>query len=296
MSLNLTNPVVMGILNITPDSFSDGGRFSKKLFFQNKFSQKTKISFDLALKHAIQMESDGAKILDVGGESTRPGAQKVSVQEELDRVIPMVEKIKKNMDVIISVDTSKTEVMKEATRSGATLINDVCALRSDGALQIAAESGAMVCLMHMQGNPQTMQQQPSYSDVTAEVKSFLANRINACVAAGITKNKLIIDPGFGFGKTLAHNLLLVKHLANLKELDCPILVGLSRKSMISKITGNPNIEDRLPGSLALAWACMEQGAKIVRAHDVKATVDMLKIYHALNVPFGSAQGMGQAAR
>jgi len=278
----LNYPVVMGILNVTPDSFSDGGKFSKKLFFQNHFSQKTRISFDLALKHAVQMESDGATILDIGGESTRPGAQKVSVQEELDRVIPLIEKIKKNIDIKISIDTSKAQVMKEAIRAGAGMINDVCALQSEGALDVAAASGVSVCLMHMQGEPQTMQQQPTYADVVAEVKTFLAGRIKACEAAGIPKEKLIIDPGFGFGKTLEHNLTLIKHLASLRELGCPILVGVSRKSMISKITGNPDVHDRLSGSLALAWACLQQGATIVRVHDVKETVEMLKIYRALH--------------
>lgn len=271
MSFALKNPAVMGILNITPDSFSDGGQF-----FNNHH-----LNLDLVLKQAAQMLQDGALLLDVGGESTRPGAQKISVQQELDRVIPVIEKIKKNMDVIISVDTSKAEVMSAAARAGAGLINDVCALQADNALSVAAASNLPVCLMHMQGDPQTMQQAPDYIDVVAEVKNFLAMRINACVAAGISREKIIVDPGFGFGKTLAHNLLLIKHLASFTDLGCPVLVGLSRKSMISKITGDSDIRHRLPGSLALAWACLEQGAKIVRAHDVKETVDMLKIYRAI---------------
>lgn len=271
MSFVLNNPAVMGILNITPDSFSDGG-----LFFQNN-----KINLDRVLAQATQMHVDGALFLDVGGESTRPGAQKVSVQEELDRVIPVIEKITKNINVIVSVDTSKAEVMTAAAAAGAGLINDVCALQSDRALAAAALTGLPVCLMHMQGNPQTMQAAPTYSDVVAEVKTFLAARIQACEHAGISKNRLIIDPGFGFGKTLAHNLSLIKHLASLHELGCPVLVGLSRKSMISKITGHTEISDRLPGSLVLAWACVERGAKILRVHDVKASADMLKIYRAL---------------
>ena len=261
----------MGILNITPDSFSDGGQF-----FKNNV-----INLDLVLKQAAQMKQDGAVFLDIGGESTRPGAQKISVQEELDRVIAVIETITKNIDIIISVDTSKAEVMTAAAHAGAGLINDVCALQSENALKVAAASGLPVCLMHMQGNPQTMQQEPTYTDVIAEVKTFLASRIKACEAAGIPKDKLIVDPGFGFGKTLEHNLTLIKHLASLKDLGCTMLVGLSRKSMISKITGDSDIHARLPGSLALAWACVEQGANIVRAHDVKETVAMLKIYRAI---------------
>jgi dihydropteroate synthase len=280
MAFVLKNPAVMGILNITPDSFSDGG----------KFFSSNKINLDLVLKQAEQMARDGAVFLDVGGESTRPGAQKISVQEELDRVIPAIEKIKQNMDVIISVDTSKAEVMDAAARAGAGLINDVCALQTEKAMEVAAASGLPVCLMHMQGTPQTMQQAPIYTDVLEEVKIFLGLRIKACVAAGINKDKLLVDPGFGFGKTLEHNLTLINQLGALQDLGCPILVGLSRKSMISKITGDNDVRHRLPGSLALAWACVEQGAKIVRAHDVKATVDMLKIYQALNNPFGFAQG------
>jgi dihydropteroate synthase len=282
MSFVLKNLAVMGILNITPDSFSDGG-----LFFQDN-----KVNLDRALKQAAQMKQDGALFLDVGGESTRPGAKKISVQQELDRVIPVIEKITRNIEVIVSIDTSKAEVMSAAAHAGAGMINDVGALQSEQALAAAAKSGLPVCLMHMQGDPQTMQVAPNYTDVVAEVKTFLSARIKACESVGITKDKLIVDPGFGFGKTLEHNLSLIKHLASLKELGCPILVGVSRKSMISKITGNPEINDRLPGSLALAWACVEQGAKIVRVHDVKETVEMLKIYHALNVPFGSAQGTG----
>jgi len=271
MLFDLKNPVVMGIVNITPDSFSDAG----------KFYADHKINMDAVLQQTAQMKQDGAKIIDVGGESTRPGAQKISVQEELDRVIPVIEKIKTNVDIFISIDTSKAQVMKEAARAGATLINDICALQSNLALTTAVQTQLSVCLMHMQGDPQTMQQQPSYTDVVAEVKHFLAERIKACEAAGIPKNKLVIDPGFGFGKTWQHNLFLIKRLASLKDLGCPILIGVSRKSMISKITGNPDVHDRLSGSLALAWACLQQGANILRVHDVKETVDMLKIYSAL---------------
>jgi len=266
------HPVVMGILNITPDSFSDGGLFYTK----------NKTNLDLLLKSATQMKADGAMMLDIGGESTRPGAQKISVQEELDRVIPVIEKIKSNIDILVSVDTSKAEVMKEAARAGAGFINDVCALQSTGALQVAAASGLPVCLMHMQGEPQTMQQQPSYVDVVADVKAFLVERIKACEAAGITREKIVIDPGFGFGKSLEHNLALLKHLSSFHELNCPLLVGVSRKSLIARILGREvPVSDRLAGSLALAWACVQQGAKIVRVHDVKETVDMLKIYQAI---------------
>lgn len=272
MPFILKNPAVMGILNITPDSFSDGG-----LFFQNN-----KVNLDSVLVQAAQMQRDGAVFIDVGGESTRPGAAKVSVQEELDRVIPVIEKITGNLDVIVSVDTSKAEVMRAAATAGAGLINDVCALQSAHALRAAADSSLPVCLMHMQGDPQTMQKSPTYSDVVAEVKVFLAARIQACEAAGISRDKLIVDPGFGFGKTLAHNLTLLKHLASFQELGCPVLVGLSRKSMISQITGRTDVRDRLPGSLALAWVCLQQGANIVRVHDVKETVDLVRIYQAIN--------------
>ncbi len=272
MNLKLKNPAVMGILNITPDSFSDGG----------KFFIESKTNLDLLLKSAAQMKTDGAMMLDVGGESTRPGAQKISVQEELDRVIPVIEKIKKNIDIMISIDTSKAQVMKEAIRAGAGMINDVCALQAEGALQVAAASGVPVCLMHMQGDPQTMQQQPTYVDVVAEVKAFLVERVNACEAAGIARDKIVIDPGFGFGKSLEHNLALLKHLSSFEELHCPLLVGVSRKSLIARMLGREvPVSDRLAGSLALAWACVQQGANIVRVHDVKETVDMLKIHQAL---------------
>ena len=269
-------PCVMGILNITPDSFSDGGEL-----YRDQCS-----NVELAVARALQMERDGASIIDIGGESTRPGAAKVSVQEELERVIPVITALRRESTITISIDTSKAEVMVEALRAGANFINDVCALQQPQALEVVARAAQQnpqlqICLMHMQGDPQTMQQAPHYDDVVYEVKTFLRARIVACEAAGISKSQLIIDPGFGFGKTLEHNLALLRGLGALNELGCPVLAGLSRKSMIAKLTGRSDVQDRLAGSLALAWAALAQGVKILRVHDVKETVDLVKIYQAI---------------
>ena len=268
--LDLSTPKIMGILNITPDSFSDGG----------SYYQAGQISIDLVLKRAEVILADGADILDVGGESTRPGAAIVSVQEELDRVIPVVEALVEKLGALVSVDTSTACVIRESSQKGAGIINDVRALMRNDALIAAAESSLPVCLMHMQGQPKTMQQAPAYKDVVGEVMSFLQERVSACEVAGITKDRILIDPGFGFGKTLAHNLALLARLSEFKDLDLPILVGLSRKSLLGQLL-NRNVDERLPGSLALALAAAERGASIIRVHDVAATKDVLTVYNAL---------------
>lgn len=272
LDISNASPVkVMGILNVTPDSFSDGGLF---------------VSAESALSQAQQMVLEGASIIDVGGESTRPGAGAVSVQQELDRVIPVIELINKECDTIISVDTSKPEVMREAIKVGAGMINDVRALREPGALDIASEvvreKNVSVCLMHMLGEPRVMQENPQYDDVMETVKSFLQKRIAACAAAGMSEDNLLIDPGFGFGKTVAHNLSLVKNLSAFTELKKPIVMGVSRKSTIGTIL-NRTTEERLAGSLALTALCCQQGASIIRAHDVAATVDVVKMCHAVQL-------------
>jgi dihydropteroate synthase len=265
--LDLSRPQVMGILNVTPDSFSDGGLF---------------VSAETALSQAQKMVHEGAAIVDVGGESTRPGAAAVGIQEELDRVIPVIEVIHNELDVIVSVDTSKAAVMREAVRAGAGIINDVRALREPGALEAASEAAVPVCLMHMLGEPRTMQEAPHYDDVVATVNAFLHERMRQCVQAGIARDRLIIDPGFGFGKTVAHNLMLVKRLSEFAALDAPILMGVSRKSTIGAVLDRP-VEQRLAGSVALASLCCQGGAKILRAHDVAATVDAVKIFHAVGM-------------
>lgn len=259
-------PLVMGVLNVTPDSFSDGGQF---------------IQLDSALEHAEQMIHQGAAIIDVGGESTRPGASAVSTQQELDRVIPVIEKIAANLDCVISLDSSCPQVMEAAAQAGASLLNDVRAFQREGALQVAAKSGLSICLMHMRGEPKTMQQQPHYDSVVAEVQAFLLARVEACLEAGIARNKIIIDPGFGFGKTLDHNLQLLEALAQLKVLDLPILVGMSRKSMIGAILNNETSE-RLYGGLALAAIAVKHGANIIRTHDVAPTSDAVAVAYAVN--------------
>jgi dihydropteroate synthase len=259
--LTLTRTVVMGILNVTPDSFSDGGVF---------------LSRDRALRHAVQMVEEGAGIIDIGGESTRPGAQPVSVQEELDRVIPVIEAVRDAADVLISIDTSKPEVMRAAVAGGAGMINDVLALRAPGALQAAAELNVPVCLMHIQGEPRTMQKDPHYADVVSEVRDFLRARMQACVAAGISPQKLVIDPGFGFGKNLDHNLRLLRNLREFTVLGAPLLVGLSRKSMIAAALNLP-VDGRLYASVALALIAAQNGAQIVRVHDVRATYEALRM-------------------
>ncbi|UCH53677.1 MAG: dihydropteroate synthase, partial [Pseudomonadota bacterium] len=253
------------ILNVTPDSFSDGGLF---------------LSRDQALAQAVRMVEEGADIIDVGGESTRPGAQPVSTQEELDRVIPVIEVLAQGIAVPISIDTSKPEVMRMAVAAGAGFINDVYALRAEGAISAAASLKVPVCLMHMQGKPRTMQADPRYADVVHDVSRFLRERIDACVAAGISMDQIVIDPGFGFGKTLAHNMELLRHMDSLRQLGAPVLVGLSRKSMIEKVLGLP-VGERLYASLALALAAVQNGARIVRVHDVRATRDAIRMYEAV---------------
>jgi len=264
-SLDLSKPHVMGILNATPDSFSDGGRYN---------------NLDAALRHAIGMQAAGASIVDIGGESTRPGAAAVSVQQELDRVAPLVERVRQETELIISVDTSTPEVMLETARLGAGLINDVRALQREGALAAAAASGLPVCLMHMRGEPQNMQDAPSYADVAGEVIEFLKTRMAACVQAGISIEQIILDPGFGFAKNTQHNYELFKRLPELHQLQRPLLVGVSRKSMVGNILHKP-VEQRLSGSLALAVMAFERGAKIIRVHDVVETMDALKVFNAV---------------
>lgn len=260
-SLDLSAPHVMGIVNVTPDSFSDGGRF---------------FSADKALEQARKLVADGASIIDIGGESTRPGSAPVGVEEEIRRVVPAIEAISAELDVVISIDTMKAEVMRAAVAAGASLINDVNALRGEGALLAAAELNVPICLMHMQGTPQTMQQQPHYDDVVNEVNAFLTERIATCEAAGISRSKIILDPGFGFGKAARHNLRLMKHLAVFIDSDLPVLVGVSRKSIIGA-TLNVSVEERLAGSLALASIAVWQGAKIIRSHDVRETVQAIRL-------------------
>ncbi|MQX51654.1 dihydropteroate synthase [Alcanivorax sp. PA15-N-34] len=255
----------MGILNVTPDSFSDGGRFTER---------------DAALRQAEQMLKDGAALIDVGGESTRPGAAPVSEQEELDRVVPIVEALNQELGALVSVDTSTAVVIRDSAAAGAGLINDVRALRRPGALAAAAESTLPVCLMHMQGEPGNMQDNPQYDDVTAEVITFLLARIDACLAAGIARDSLLVDPGFGFAKSVNHNLQLMKEMSALRGLNLPILIGVSRKSLFGKVLGR-DVNERLSGSLAAAVMCVERGAKIVRAHDVQETVDAVRFAHAV---------------
>lgn len=268
--LDLSTTQVMGVLNTTPDSFSDGGQFA---------------SLELALRHAESMVNDGAAIIDVGGESTRPGAVPVSLSEELERVIPVVERITARLDVCVSVDSSSPEVMKEAKLAGAHILNDVRALTREGALDAAIESQLPVCIMHMQGEPDTMQNNPEYAQVVQDVAGYLRQRIHACLAAGMSKDQLLIDPGFGFGKTLTHNYQLLAQLDAFAELNVPLLIGLSRKSMIGGVlldsAGNPrDVEDRVAGSVSGAVIAAMKGAHIVRVHDVKDTVDALKVVQA----------------
>jgi dihydropteroate synthase len=262
--LDLTRPVVMGVVNVTPDSFSDGGRY-----------------FDAAeaIRHGRQLIVEGAAILDIGGESTRPGAEPVSTDEELRRILPVIKGLA-GAGALISVDTSKPEVMRAAADTGAEMINDVRALQEPGALEAAAATDCAICLMHMQGEPRTMQKDPTYGDVVNEVKAFLLARAQSCRAAGIGPERLVIDPGFGFGKTMAHNLELLRRLPELTSAGFPVLVGLSRKSMIASLLGRPTHE-RVHGSIALAVLAAANGARIVRAHDVAATVDALKILAAV---------------
>lgn len=263
--LDLSRPHVMGILNVTPDSFSDGGRFAER---------------DVALRHAEAMVAAGATLIDVGGESTRPGARAVSPTEELERVAPVVEAVARELDVVVSVDTSTPAVIRECARLGAGLINDVRALQRDGALDAAADTGLPVCLMHMSGEPGDMQNDPRYEDVVDSVCSFLEQRVAACAAAGFPVERIVLDPGFGFAKTLNHNLVLFRHMEVLHRLGRPLLVGVSRKSMIGAVLGRP-VDERLYGSLALAALAVSKGAQIVRVHDVAETVDVVRMIAAV---------------
>lgn len=262
--LDLSQPQVMGILNVTPDSFSDGGRF---------------LTLNAAMRQAEQMLKDGATILDIGGESTRPGSEPVSLDEELARVLPIIEALRREFDCILSIDTSKAKVMSAAVQAGADMINDVYALRAPGALEAAANARVPVCLMHMQGEPRTMQQQPEYQDVVVDVTDFFIERMQACQQAGIELEQIVLDPGFGFGKTLQQNYQLLQHFDHFMQLKRPLLAGMSRKSMIGQLLDAP-LSERLAGSLACATISAMKGAAIIRVHDVKATVQAIKVVQA----------------
>ncbi len=266
LDLDLNQPRVMGILNVTPDSFSDGGKFIKQ---------------SNALEHAVRMVDEGAAIIDVGGESTRPGARSVSLQQELDRVIPVIEALACELPVPISIDTSKPEVMREAAIAGAGMINDVCALTAEGAIEAASELQLPVCLMHMQGEPRSMQQRPHYDDVVEDVSDYLQQRTQACLAAGISGQHILLDPGFGFGKKLSHNIRLLKNLNVIVKLGYPLLAGISRKNMIGQILDGRGADQRLYGSLAAAVIAAMKGASILRVHDVRATVDAMRVTTAV---------------
>jgi len=273
-ALALDRPRIAGIVNVTSDSFSDGGQF---------------LDPQRAIAHGLMLVEEGADLLDIGGESTRPGASEISADEEIARVVPVIEALAKQTSVPIAVDTSKPEVMRAAAAAGAGIINDVYALRRDGALDVAAELKLPVCLMHMQGEPRTMQEAPHYDDVVGEVKRFLADRIFACELAGIEKKRIVVDPGFGFGKTLEHNLALLRGLDQLAALGVPLLAGLSRKGMIGALTGR-DVEHRAAGSAAAALIAVQRGAMIVRVHDIAATRDALAVWQAV------ASGMKPAAK
>lgn len=269
--LDLSTPRVMGIVNVTPDSFSDGGKFT---------------ATNLAIEHALKLAEEGADILDIGGESTRPNATPVSLQEELDRVIPVIEalvkqlKQDKQVNIPISIDTYKPQVMQAAIAAGASMVNDVRALQEDGALETVAKTNVGICLMHMQGTPQTMQQNPHYADVVNDVKAFLAARLQASIHAGVATSRILLDPGFGFGKTREHNILLLQNLQSFATLGQPLLVGLSRKSVLGQVTGN-DINARLYASIAASVLSAMKGAKMLRVHDVRATVEALKFVQAV---------------
>lgn len=263
--LSLDRPRVMGVLNVTPDSFSDGGEFLRP---------------DDAVQHALQLQQEGADIVDVGGESTRPGADEVSVQEEIDRTSTVIEVVSSELDVSVSIDTSKPEVMRAACAAGATLVNDVYALRRDGAIQAVAELEVPVCLMHMQGEPRNMQECPDYEELPGDIVRFLQDRIDACVGAGIQRDRLLVDPGFGFGKNDAHNLKILANLDQFSVLSLPLLVGLSRKRLLGSITGR-SVDERVSAGIAAAVLAVTKGANIVRTHDVAATVDALRVARAV---------------
>jgi dihydropteroate synthase len=262
-SVPLDRPLLMGVVNVTPDSFSDGGRF---------FDTKSAVS------HALALVQEGADIIDIGGESSRPGALQISPQEEMDRVLPVLQGLKE-LQKPISIDTRRPEVMQEALKAGASMINDIEALSAAGALEAVVASGCAVCLMHKKGEPATMQQAPRYDDVVEEVKAFLLSRIRACEKAGISRERIVVDPGFGFGKTLQHNFVLLKNLPGLLSLRAPIAVGWSRKSSLGKITGRP-AQERLPASLAMALLSLQAGATILRVHDVKESRDIVEVWQA----------------
>ena len=264
-TLDLTSPRVMGILNVTPDSFSDGGHYSQT---------------DIAVKQAYKFIEEGADIIDIGGESTRPNAEPVSLQEELDRVIPVIESLASKIDIPLSIDTYKPAVMRAAIAAGASIVNDVKALQEAGAIEAVANADVAVCLMHMQGEPRNMQDDPHYDDVVEDVVTFLLDRVAICEQAGIQKNRLLIDPGFGFGKTRMHNITLIQQLNTLANTGYPVLVGLSRKSVLGQMTGN-DIDARLYVSVSAAVISAINGAKILRVHDVKATVEALKVVTAI---------------
>lgn len=263
--LELERPLVMGIVNVTPDSFSDGGRFASR---------------DQAVAHAARLVEDGADILDVGGESTRPGAAEVSVEEEIRRVVPVLESLR-DLKVPLSIDTRKPAVMRAALEAGVDLVNDIAALEGEGALALLAQSGAAVCLMHMRGDPRTMQDAPEYEDVGRDVEVYLAQRRDAAVARGIARDRILLDPGFGFGKTMDQNVALFRAMpAMIERLGCPFLVGVSRKSMLGQITGRP-VDARMPASIAAAVLAAQAGAAVIRVHDVAQTVDALKVWRML---------------
>ncbi|TVP83399.1 MAG: dihydropteroate synthase [Thioalkalivibrio sp.] len=264
--LRLDGPVVMGVLNVTPDSFSDGGRHAGEA---------------AALAHARAMVASGAGIIDVGGESTRPGADPVPLQQELDRVIPVLERLRAELDVVLSIDTSKPAVMQAALDAGAGMINDVNGLRAPGAVEVVASGTAAVCVMHMQGQPRSMQERPHYADVVAEVADFLTRQAEGLVSRGVARERIALDPGFGFGKTLEHNLALFRSLPGLAALGYPLLVGVSRKSMIGTLLGGRPVSERLAGSVAAAVVAARAGARILRVHDVRETMDALTIQRAL---------------
>lgn len=278
--LLLDRPRIMGVVNVTPDSFSDGGHHADA---------------EAAIAHGLRLVEEGADILDVGGESTRPGAGEVPVEDELARVLPVIDGLSRASDCIISIDSSKPEVIRAACAAGAGMINDVFALRRDGAIDAAAGTRAAICLMHMQGEPRSMQEAPDYDDVVGDVHRFLAERIFACEMAGIDKRRLLVDPGFGFGKSLEHNLLLLRQLERLLDLGRPVLAGLSRKSMIGTLTGRP-VDERLHGSIAAAVIAVTNGASVVRVHDVAATRDALSVWHAVaGQPAPAQRSAGKSA-
>ena len=265
-SLTLDRPRVVGVINVTPDSFSDGGQFA---------------DVDAAVSHGLRLAEEGADMLDIGGESTRPGAHDVSIDEELKRVIPVIEQLAARTSLPIAIDTSKPEVMRAGVAAGAGMINDVYALRREGAMDAVAELRVPVCLMHMQGEPRSMQDAPHYDDVVGEVHRFLTDRLFSCEISGIDRRKVMVDPGFGFGKDMEHNLALLRRLERFADLGSGVYVGLSRKSMIGTLTGRKQPADRAAGSVAAALIAVQRGARMVRVHDVAATVDALKVWHAV---------------